>query len=195
MKEEWKDIESKIGFYQVSNLGRTRSLDRIVTYSNGQKRFYKGMILKTTDGNGKHYPLVRLGHNETTTNVHRLVAQAFIPNPENKPCVNHIDGNITNNRVDNLEWVTYSENTKHSYDVLGYVQSVETRKKKSENAKKNNFGHSTSKKIRVNGMNFKSYKEASLYYNKNRNYFSHIIKDRKNKPHISKEWDIKVYTN
>jgi hypothetical protein len=67
------------------------------------------------------YPVVDLlKHNKRVKYpIHRLVALAFIPNPLDKPCVNHLDGNKLNNHVDNLEWCTYSENEKHSHDVLG----------------------------------------------------------------------------
>ncbi len=67
------------------------------------------------------YKRVTLSHRGKTTRflVHRLVAMLFIPNTENKPCVNHIDGNPSNNDVSNLEWCTYSENERHSYKVLG----------------------------------------------------------------------------
>lgn len=66
-----------------------------------------------------------------TTGIHRLVAEAFIPNPENKPEVNHIDGNKQNNNVSNLEWVTHGENIQHSYDSLGRKHGMLGRKGKN----------------------------------------------------------------
>lgn len=101
MKEIWKDIKDYEGLYQVSNLGRVKriKLDRIL----------KGF--KNTDG----YRIVRLSKNRVVSNqrIHRLVAQAFIPNTDNKPTVNHIDENKTNNMVSNLEWMTRKENNNH----------------------------------------------------------------------------------
>lgn len=104
MKETWKDIEGFEGLYQVSDLGRVRSL--------GIRGRIRSLSL-TKDG----YPKVRLIHKgkDKTARVHRLVAEAFIPNPEGKDTVNHIDGNKENNRVSNLEWVDRSEQMYHAY--------------------------------------------------------------------------------
>lgn len=111
MIEIWKDIKGYEGYYQVSNMGRVRSLDRIV---GKKRRLYKGrVIMERTHDNG--YKFVRLNKDNRFYQplIHRLVAKAFIPNPENKPTVNHIDENKKNNCVDNLEWATYKENCIH----------------------------------------------------------------------------------
>lgn len=113
--EFWKDIEDYQGSYQVSNSGRVKSLDRYIKSGKG-KRLKKGQILKGCVTN-RGYVNQRLWKDNKLKNVleHRLVAQAFIPNPDNLPEVNHIDGNKTNNHVDNLEWVTSSKNQKHAF--------------------------------------------------------------------------------
>lgn len=101
MKEIWKDIKDYEGIYQVSNLGRVKRVET--------DRILKGN--KQTQG----YLVVNLSKNNiaSTKRIHRLVAQAFIPNPENKSEINHIDENKTNNRVNNLEWSTAKENINH----------------------------------------------------------------------------------
>ena len=114
MEEEWRDIKGYEGLYQVSNLGRVRSLDRYVQTKKGNKSFHKGKILIGTD-TGHGYMKVSLLYNgrRKSVFVHRLVAEAFIPNPKNKPEVNHINCIKNDNRVVNLEWVTSSENKIH----------------------------------------------------------------------------------
>ena len=108
--EEWKDIKGYEGRYQVSNLGRVRSLDR--EYNNrGTMVPIKGKMLSFNNCRG--YSLVSLCKDDSKpykAKVHRLVAEAFIPNPENKPCIDHINTDRTDNRVENLRWVTRKEN-------------------------------------------------------------------------------------
>lgn len=114
MKEIWKTIEDYPN-YQVSNLGRVKSLAREWIVGIGNKRFHDEMILKLHNKK-RGYKDVCLFKNGKRKYyfVHRLVAQAFILNPENKPEPNHIDGNPSNNKVNNLEWVTKSENRLHA---------------------------------------------------------------------------------
>lgn len=110
--EMWRDIRGYEGLYQVSNLGRVRSLDRYVDCKNGSKQFWKGKIIaqaKDRDG----YMIVALGRYNPNQKVHRLVAETFIENLENKPEVGHMDCDESNNRVENLYWCTRGENMRH----------------------------------------------------------------------------------
>lgn len=113
MEEIWKDIEGYEGLYQISNLGRVKSLGRVIDTISG-KRSIRSSIMKP-HGSPYHFVYLREKGVSKYHAVHRLVAKAFIPNIEDKPQVNHIDGNKTNNIVGNLEWVTRSENMLHAY--------------------------------------------------------------------------------
>lgn len=148
--EIWKDIE---GFekYQISSYGRVKSL-----------RFNKESILKPIKDNGNGYYVVSLYKNKKpfTHKIHRLVGTSFIPNPENKPEINHLNGVKSNNQVTNLDWVTSSENTKHGWQT-GLMEN--TRKA----AKKNlSIAHEVNKKpiySKKLDMRFESGVDAAKY--------------------------------
>lgn len=121
MNEIWKDIPGFEGIYQASTKGRIKSLDRTVHFIyNGKEKtkFFKGKILNFRIGNTGYYR-IKLCKNGTAKYcfVHRLVASTFLDNPYNLPQVNHKDGNRLNNNIDNLEWVTMSENVRHAYNT------------------------------------------------------------------------------
>jgi len=112
-EEIWRDIKGYEGFFQISNKGRVKSLARV----DRRGHRVKERILKHhTSRNGYH----RVGLNKNgkypIKYIHRLISEAFIPNPENKPQINHIDGNKLNNKIDNLEWVTSKQNCIHARD-------------------------------------------------------------------------------
>lgn len=112
MTEEWKEVEGYEGLYAVSNIGRVKSLcfrNKQITFKRdhvlAQHFAWNGRILIDLSKDGVH----------KCVTLHRLVAQAFIPNPDNLPQINHKDGNPKNCCVDNLEWCTASHNMKHAY--------------------------------------------------------------------------------
>lgn len=115
MEEVWKDVEGFEGYYQVSNMGRCRSLDRVVPCKKNGKRRMNGHIMKLHKNSNNDYLCVGLCKNSEYTQmlVHRMVAKTFIDNPDNLPEVNHKDENPRNNCVSNLEWCTSSYNSNY----------------------------------------------------------------------------------
>lgn len=114
---QWLPVVGFEDSYEVSNNGQVRSKDRWVLYKHGGKRFWPSVtISQWVPKNG--YPSVTLKQNDVGYNkmIHRLVAEAFIPNPDRMPQVNHKDNIKTNNLVDNLEWCDQSQNIRHAYD-------------------------------------------------------------------------------
>ena len=112
--EEWKWIDGYENYYQVSNLGRVKSVDREVFYKDGRKAIHKGgpVAINTRPNGYLKANLYKDGKMKNVT-IHRLVAEAFIPNPNNYPVINHKDENKANNYVENLEWCTYKYNSNY----------------------------------------------------------------------------------
>lgn len=119
-KEVFKDVFNYEGLYQISNYGRVKSLERKSIFYCGLRKEYlkrrvKEKFLSFNKSNNGYIQVCLTKNGKCKTFIlHRLVAQAFIPNPENKPQINHIDGNKENNCVDNLEWCDASENMQHA---------------------------------------------------------------------------------
>lgn len=122
--EQWKPVERFIGYYEVSTQGRVRSLTRKEWTKHSKtgcpvRRLRRGRILSPNKLPLGYYQirLYKIGVS-TTYLIHRLVAEAFIPNPNSLPEVNHLDGDPSNNHIKNLEWCTRRENSLHSTKVL-----------------------------------------------------------------------------
>lgn len=155
MEEIWKDIEGYEGLYQVSSLGRVKSLERIIKSKSALGKIFicrrqKEKILDCFKSGG--YLLVGLNkqNKQKMIYLHRIVCLSFLENPENKPCINHKNGIKTDNRVDNLEWCTYKENMSHAINnnLAGQL------------GEKN--GHSKLTKRKVRDIR-KKYKSGNIY--------------------------------
>lgn len=124
--EEWRDIQGYEGHYQVSSLGRIKSVERmiLINMTDGRSSYYRHQRekIKTTPvfGNAGYQQIILYkGNVGKMLQVHRIVASAFIPNPDRLPTVNHKNGIKTDNRAENLEWCSYSDNNLHAINVLG----------------------------------------------------------------------------
>lgn len=120
--EIWKDIPEFEGYYQISTFGRCQSLGRTITQKNGIVKYINGKVKSAISHNSGYlqYSISKDGIVKKFL-AHRLVALAFIPNPDNKETVNHKNGDKEDNNKSNLEWSDYSENNSHSYNVLNNV--------------------------------------------------------------------------
>ena len=143
MEEIWKDIEGYEGLYQVSNMGNVRSLN----YHNEGK----AQILRPQfDCAGYRQVSLYKDRKKKSHKIHRLVAQAFIPNPDELPCINHIDEDKINNRVDNLEWCDHAYNNNYG-----------THNERIANAQRNNRHQSKQVRCVETGEVYPSQSEAS----------------------------------
>ena len=152
IEEIWKDIKNYEGMYQISSYGRVRSLDRIVGSSCGKTQHIKGKILTICYNKRVNVYEIHLRKDgkRKCFKIHRLVADAFVYNddPVNKTTVNHIDGDRSNNKADNLEWASYSENEKHAYDKLHRpINRAKLMKRRCESIDKNTNLHTVYESI------------------------------------------------
>ena len=126
MAEIWKKIKGAQWYYEVSDKGRIRSIERTINDSKGVERKMKGKTLKLSD-RGTGYLRVDIRQEDGSfknCDIHRIVAETFLLNPKNKSDVNHKDGNTYNNELNNLEWNTKSENHLHAYKCLNRKSPV-----------------------------------------------------------------------
>ena len=110
---QWKDIEGYEGIYQVSDQGNIKSLSRLVNCKNGQRTVRERILRQNTTNLGYKQVVLCKDLTYKTLSVHRIVAKAFIPNPNGLPCINHKDANPSNNAVTNLEWCTHNYNSNY----------------------------------------------------------------------------------
>lgn len=171
MSEIWKDIIGYEGMYQISNLGRVKSLSRVIQKKSGSTGISKEKIMASADNQGYRIIYLHKDAQKEKFTIHRLVATAFICNTENKTDINHINGIKSDNSIYNLEWVTKSENTLHAY---------RTGLKKSLKGSDNPMSKLT--EVNVIDIKFKyrngghSYRTLSVLYNVDKALIARIIK-------------------
>lgn len=160
--EVWKYIKGYEGLYQISNLGRVKSLKRNILLKKKKEKTGYNSVYLFKNGIGKYW------------RVHRLVCVSFIPNPNNYPIINHINGIKDDNKLDNLEWCTVSYNTKDAYDKKYIIPKKGAEKKNSK---------LTDEQVLIIRNTNKTQKEISIIYNISKSLVS-LIKNKKRWSHI-----------
>lgn len=165
-KEIWKDVVGYEGFYSVSNLGKVRRNELIITSKNGVKKRVNENIMIPLD-NGKGYLRIKLSKENKSRRVmlHRIIAEAFILNEFNSPFVNHIDGDKKNNQLKNLEWCTQSENVRHAWSI-GLCESVRESSRATGKITIHNIKMHNCKKIKhvLTGIEFASIVDCAKHF-------------------------------
>lgn len=166
MKELWKEIIGYEGKYQISNLGNVKSIHYKKNISENHKLLKQRCAIR----NGKNsykYIVLSKENKVHTFYVHRLVAEYFVPNKDNKPYVNHKDGNKHNNKANNLEWVTPLENNLHAYHVLKKHPMIGFMFDKNKKSKKVNQYYISEKGYKYHIATYCNAKAASIVNNLN----------------------------
>lgn len=197
--EVWKDIEGYEGKYKVSSLGKVKSLERYTSDTIGRKRKIKEKFLEPTKNIYGYYRVVLSKHGKQKGyRVHRLVAKMFIENPQNLPQVNHINGKKTDNRVENLEWITNRDNVIHAYKN-GLKKVIRIPKKELEElyevkkmpikkiSKIEKVSQGTIRKLLIEyGIKVRSRSEAQMKFDIKKEFLRELLKNKTVKE-ISKE--------
>lgn len=180
-QEIWKDVIGYEGIYKVSNFGKIKSLSR----KKQNRHFFittKEMLLSPCNRGGYLRVVLQKNLSKRFVSVHRVVAEAFIPNPYNKETVNHIDANKVNNSVENLEWATTLENVRHARS-MGLFPKMIISKRHREILKE-----SVAKKVIDNstGVVYETIIEASISLGIKKSTLTHyLLGTRKNKTSLS----------
>lgn len=168
MEEFWKPIKGYEGYYEISNLGRVKSLERVVPKRHGKRKIGGRILPQRIDKSG-YYTVILCKHSISKYKlVHRLIAEAFIPNPENKPFIDHINTIRTDNRIENLRWVSAKENSNNILtkdNVNSATHTKEIIRKKLETLRRNKRVNAPRKVVQytLDGeyiATYDSYKEA-----------------------------------
>ncbi len=168
-KEIWLPVKGFGGRYWVSSLGRFKSLDMVIVRKNGVVVKKKGRIVKQHFNHSMYLQIAFSMHGKMSMNrSHRVIAKMFIPNPENKPEVNHLNGIRHDNRVENLEWCTPKENTQHAFRT-GLVKFPN-----GDNHHLSKLTFEKAKEIRRRIKNGETGKELSSIYNVSESIISQI---------------------
>ena len=195
VNEIWKDVVGYEDRYQISNIGGLRSKDIVLSKTDGKKELRKGKILKLNRNQSGYFThLMSKGAKCKRKNIpiHRLVATAFIPNPDNKPCIDHINTIVTDNRVENLRWCTYSENnrnpitmTKYRNKMTGFKHSAETKIKIGLAGLGRITSEETKEKHRAKGWKVVSFTKDGVFYKKFASPYYASLELKASKLHIS----------
>ena len=174
-EEVWKAVPGYEGLYEVSNIGRVKSLDHYVNHHTAGKALRHGKVLTPCKGSGP-YQMVMLSkeNKHHPCRVHRLVAEAFIPNPDSLSDVDHIDCDKLNNRVENLRWCTHADNM--GFAKANGRMNPKPWSERSEESRRNSSAANRRAIVRSDGKQYESTTQAAKDLGVSRGAVSHVLR-------------------